>query len=120
MATMTIKRRWWDPLYPYSVKWEDAYRLHHTQAGGGPLAGKEAQGPFYVMEPKVQHFLEGLPEASFIFIKRPASLYQYRTRRFGFRMMASNGKLVNPYPFPAILMARKSDALMLKLACGGR
>lgn len=119
MTAMIIKRRWWDPIYPYSVKWSGAYELHYTQAGGGPLVGEPAQGPFYVMKSKVQHYLKDLPKARFLWVKRPACLYQYQTRRFGFRMLASNGKLVNPYPVPAILMARKSDALMLKLACGG-
>ena len=120
MAEMIIKRRWWDILYPYAVVWKDAYRLHHTQAGSD--AGKERfpQGPYYVIEPRVHRFLEELPLARFLFIKRPGCLYKYRTKRFPFMLRAHGGTLVNPYPVPPILLARKSDALMLKLTCGGR
>ena len=120
MAVMKITRRWWDILYPYRVEWDDAYKLHSTQAVWGTLESHKTQGPYYVMTAATQHFLEDLPKASFLGIKRPACLYQYKTGRQPFVLISEGGRLRTARKPPAILMARKGDALMLKLACAGR
>lgn len=120
MSKMKITHQWWALLYPYKVEWEDAYKLHHTQAVSGTLENHQMQGPFYVMRSSVQHFLEALPTASFMGLKRPGCLYTYQTGRQPFAARStSDGLKIAPAP-PAIRMARKSDALMLKLACGGK
>jgi hypothetical protein len=119
MSEMKITKVWWRILRPYRVEWREAYSKHQTQAGGGPLRGEELQGPFYVMRPRVQHFLEALPAASFLGIPYKACFYIYKTGRIPFTLVAHNGRLVEPYTPPPFYMARKADALMLKLTCAG-
>lgn len=118
MSVMTITRRMWDPLYSYKVDWNDAYRLYHTQAVRGPIDQHKMQGPFYVMRATVQHYLEDLPEVKIFGISMPACRYQYKTGRLPMAVLPDQNIDMVPPP-PSILMARKSDALMLKLACAG-
>ena len=120
MSEMKITRVWWRILRPYRVDWSEAYAKHQTQAGGGPLRGEELQGPFYVMRSKVQNFLVNLPEASFFGISYKACDYVYQTRRVDFSTAPGpyGGKIIAGPP-PPFYMARKADALMLKIACGG-
>jgi hypothetical protein len=116
---MTIRRRWWDPVYPWSVAWEDAYRLHHTQAVWGSLEDHVEQGSYYVMRTRVQHFLEDLPPTRFLGIKKPGCRYVYHTPRQPFLAQVRHGTVRLVPPPPELHMARKADALMLKLACHG-
>lgn len=117
MAKMKITRRWWNPLYPYRVEWEDAYKLHHTQAVFGTLENHKMQGPFYVMRASVQHFIEDLPKASQLGKKYPAVKYRYKTDRQPFAPRSTSDGLKIAPPPPVLFFARKGDALMLKLAC---
>lgn len=117
---MKIKRRWWDPVYRYEVDWPNAYKLHKTQMGVSQSGKRyEVQGPFYVMTACAQHFIEALPKVKRLFKERPAVKYRYRTGRLAFNHVEEPWDITTDTPPPSILMARKSDALMLKLACAG-
>lgn len=117
MSEMKITRVWWRVLRPYRVEWRDAYSKHQTQAGGGPLNGEELQGPFYVMRSKVQNYLEDLPKASLLGFRYSACYYIYVTKRIPFTLIADRGRIICGTPPPPFYMARKADALMLKLVC---
>lgn len=121
MGAMKITRRWWDPVYRYAVAWDGAYKLHKTQMGVSQSGRKyEVQGPFYVMTACAQHFIEALPKVRWFWKIKPACKYRYRTGRLAFTHTTEPWDLTTSTPPPVILMARKSDALMLKLACAGQ
>jgi hypothetical protein len=116
---MKITRQWWHPWYPYKVEWREAYRLHYIRAANGG-SSYPVGGPIYIMDSGVQEFLERLSWPSFLGIKRPATLYQYKTGRLPFTMKSSPAGLVLGRDPPAIRMARRGDALMLKMTLGGQ
>lgn len=116
MAKMKITRVWWSFFYPYRVEWQDAYKLHHTQAISGPIEYHTTQGPYYVMRSSVQHFIEDLPRVGRLF-KRKACVYQYHTGRLPFSLRSTADGIQLYRPPPPLYMARKADALMLKLTC---
>jgi hypothetical protein len=107
------------PLRPYAVWWDEGFELHHTQAGGGPLAGEPLQGPYWVMRSEVWHYLGELKPVNVLGFSWRAAKWKISGRRMPFRMMANNGRIEFPKdPPPIIWLSRKSDALLMKLTLG--
>lgn len=103
-----------NPLYPWKIVSEEVYTLSQTSRGAGP------DNPFWHIDLECAAWLKDLPEARRFFKDYPAAKFDVITRRNSY-MPHGDARMVFPMPkIPPILLARKSDVLMFKLAWGGR